>query len=188
MSVNQSADMHHRIKVYIDGANFYHGLQSFNKRYVDFYFNFVKFAIIRAAGRAITGINYYIAPYPRQKSEKMYQKQQNLFHRLSNENVRVVKSMLSSDATKIKGDDIQIAIDMLDDAVRDRFDTGILVSGDGDFYPLVKKIHGWKKKVELWYFENQTAQILIAKCDATVKITRSMVRKCDLSRDLRNNP
>lgn len=171
-----------RIKIYIDGANFYHGLQSLNKRYVDFNFDFAKFARINSSGRNIQGISYYIAPYPRQKSEKIFQKQRVFFQRLKNENIRVVKSIINSESGKIKGDDIQIAIDMLDDAVRDVFDTSILVSGNGDFYPLVRKIHAWKKNVELWYFEGQTATRLISAYDAVKSITRSMVRKCDNSK------
>ena len=41
---------------------------------------------------------------------------------------------------------------MLDDAVRNNFDVGILLSGDEDFVPLVQRLHAWQKKVELWYF------------------------------------
>ena len=182
MNSNQSTTQQTRIKIYIDGANFYHGLQSLNKRYVDFNFDFTKFARIYSTGRIIQGISYYIAPYPRQKSEKMFQKQRIFFDRLKNDNVRVVKSIVNSESGKIKGDDIQIAIDMLDDAVRDVFDTGILVSGDGDFYPLARKIHEWKKAIELWYFEGQTATRLITACDAVKIITRSMVRRCDESK------
>jgi len=62
-----------RIKIYIDGANFYHGIRNFNKRYRDFFFDFEKLTKIITRDRLLQGISYYIAPYPRSKSEQMFQ-------------------------------------------------------------------------------------------------------------------
>ena len=41
---------------------------------------------------------------------------------------------------------------MLSSAFEDRYDTCILVSGDGDFKPVLKKIISLEKKVEVWAF------------------------------------
>jgi len=69
---------------------------------------------------------------------------------------------------------------MLDDAVRNKLDVAILLSGDGDFVPLVKKLHTWQKKVELWYFEGQTAKRLKDSCDSLKVISRTLIRRCEL--------
>ncbi len=167
-----------RIAIYIDGANFYHGLQGFNPRYQDFDFDFVEFGTLLAKGREITGTNYYIAPYPRSKSEAMYQKQIGLFQRMKKDHICVKKARISPESNRIKGDDIQLAVDMLDDAARDKFDLGILVSSDGDFTPLVRKIHTWGKKVEVLYFKGHVAKDLLDAADFNRAISRTMARKC----------
>jgi uncharacterized LabA/DUF88 family protein len=56
--------------------------------------------------------------------------------------------------------DIQIAIDMISFAYENAYDTAVLVSGDGDFVPVVKKIKGLDKKVELWAFKYSLANTL----------------------------
>jgi len=56
--------------------------------------------------------------------------------------------------------DIQIAIDMVSLGYENAYDTAVLVSGDGDFVPVVKKIRELGKKVELWAFRYSLANAL----------------------------
>lgn len=51
---------------------------------------------------------------------------------------------------KEKEVDISLALDLFDLTVQDQLDRAILVSGDGDFRPLIKK----NKEIEIWSFEN----------------------------------
>jgi uncharacterized LabA/DUF88 family protein len=46
--------------------------------------------------------------------------------------------------------DISLATDMLQHAHRDNYDIAILVSGDGDFVPLVEAVKAEGKRVALW--------------------------------------
>ena len=55
---------------------------------------------------------------------------------------------------KEKEVDISLALDLFDLAVQDQLDRAILVSGDGDFRPLVKKVKKYNKEIEIWSFEN----------------------------------
>ena len=50
---------------------------------------------------------------------------------------------------------------MVSDAYENAYDTAILVSGDGDFVPVIKKMKYLGKKIELWAFEYSLAKILI---------------------------
>ena len=43
--------------------------------------------------------------------------------------------------------------DILSDAYDDVYNVGILVSSDGDFVPLVKKVQSMEKRVKILYFE-----------------------------------
>jgi uncharacterized protein (TIGR00288 family) len=49
--------------------------------------------------------------------------------------------------------DINIAIDVVSLAYEDAYDTAVMVTGDGDFLPVVKKIKDLGKDVELWAFK-----------------------------------
>jgi len=56
--------------------------------------------------------------------------------------------------------DINIAIDVISLAYEDAYDTAVLVSGDGDFLPVVKKVKELDKNVELWAFKYSLANTL----------------------------
>ena len=50
--------------------------------------------------------------------------------------------------------DVALAVDMLDNAWRDLYDICVLISGDQDFIPAIKKIKYLDKQVEVVSFEN----------------------------------
>jgi uncharacterized LabA/DUF88 family protein len=52
-----------------------------------------------------------------------------------------------------KGVDVQLALDVLDFAHEDRFDVAVLITGDGDFVPLVRKITSIGKQALIAYFQ-----------------------------------
>lgn len=54
---------------------------------------------------------------------------------------------------KSKGVDIALATDMLTHAHRKNYDVAILVSGDGDFFPLVEAVKNEGRRVAVWFFE-----------------------------------
>ena len=154
-----------RVKIYIDSPNFYHGLQSIGKKYREFQFNFAGMGrSLTIKNRNLVGINYYSSSSNQQRNPRTYKAQQKFFARLRNEGIkltlcklefRVVNRDAHIQQSKgtIKGDDIAIAVDMLSDAYDDVYDVGILVSSDGDFVPLVKKVQSMEKRVKILYFE-----------------------------------
>lgn len=52
-----------------------------------------------------------------------------------------------------KGVDVELAIDVLDSAHEDRYDVAVLVTGDGDFVPLVRRITSLNKHALVAHFE-----------------------------------
>ena len=56
--------------------------------------------------------------------------------------------------------DIQIAIDIISLAYENKYDTAVLVSGDGDFLPVAQKLCELSKKLEVWAFKYSLAYVL----------------------------
>ena len=52
-----------------------------------------------------------------------------------------------------KGVDVELAIDVLDSAHEDRYDVAVLVTGDSDFVPLVRRITSLNKQALIAHFE-----------------------------------
>ncbi|MFX1502634.1 MAG: NYN domain-containing protein, partial [Promethearchaeota archaeon] len=82
---------------------------------------------------------------------------------LSNKSGYVIKASFDKMAindTFEKKVDIKIAVDMVSLAYENKYDIAILVSGDGDFVPVIKKIKDLDKSVELWAFKYSLANTL----------------------------
>lgn len=62
--------------------------------------------------------------------------------------------------------DINITIDMLTHAVEGNFDDACLVSGDGDFVPLVEEIKRRGRRVHVWYLSEGLKPELLIAADA----------------------
>lgn len=57
-----------------------------------------------------------------------------------------------------KGVDVELACEMLSHAFRGSYDVAILVSGDADFIPVVKRVRDLGKQVEVASFSNACSQ------------------------------
>ena len=161
-----------RVSVFIDGENFLYGVKSINKFYNDFNFDFKKYSEHLSKGRKLIDIYYIIAPLKQEIKPALYTKQQKLLARLKKEGINVIlckrTKRENNDGTqyhKIKEDDIRLALQMQKDAFENKFDTAILLSGDGDFVPLPEYLAEKGKKMEIAYFDGQTAFTLLRVCN-----------------------
>jgi len=158
-----------RISVFIDGANFYHGLKTINSRYSDIFFDFEKFVKMVAGGDELIDVYYYNAPLKENLNKYVYWNQMRFFQRLrkiDKFNVVLCKRQKRMDGEDneyyvIKGDDIHLALDMLRDACKDKYDKVVLISGDGDFAPLVKYVKAEGKEVVNYCFEGSASRDLL---------------------------
>jgi len=85
------------------------------------------------------------------------------YKELSNRSGYVIKASfdkIASSGAIEKKIDIKIAIDIISLAYEDAYDTAVLVSGDGDFVPVVRKLKELVKNVEVWAFKYSLANTL----------------------------
>ena len=95
--------------------------------------------------------------YPMSLEKKRWYKE------LSNRSGYIIKASFDKIATSgaiEKKVDINIAIDIISLAYEDAYDTAVLISGDGDFIPIVKKVKELDKSVEVWAFKYSLANAL----------------------------
>jgi uncharacterized LabA/DUF88 family protein len=85
-----------------------------------------------------------------------------------------------ADGSSKADQDLEIALDVLD--LAGSLDVVVLVSGDGDFVPLVNRVKAIGPRVEVYSFPNSTAKDLIEAADLHVPIGEGLLIKMD-SRD-----
>ena len=77
----------------------------------------------------------------------------------------------------IKGDDINLALDMLNDAWAEKYDKAILFSGDGNFAPLLKYVKNKGKEVEVISFFELASRNLLNETDKFSFISKKIANK-----------
>lgn len=174
-----------RICVYIDGANFYGGLTSINRNFSDINFDLEKYVKFLCGKNKLVKIYYYNALVKKKINEKIWKKQNKLFDRLHKLDKFWVKlctrksrlNILGKEYYTIKGDDIFLALDMMEDCYNDKFDKVILISGDGDFTELLKRVKKKGKEIEVCYFKNCVSNLLLKKADKIRLIDRKITNR-----------
>ena len=174
-----------RISIYIDGANFVYGMKSLSPKYSDYHFDFEIFIKKIIGENDLIDILYYNASLKQAINPRRFKEQQKLLARLKKITkckVVLCKRQKRVDADEkeyyiIKGDDIHLALDMLRDACKDKYDKAILISGDGDFTQLVNYVRQEKKEVDIYAFKDLTSVDLINKANKHFWIDKKMVNK-----------
>lgn len=148
-----------RVCIFIDGSNLYYNLKRINKTIADF----LDYIPIIINNKKLVFVFYYDALLNVGISKKAYWEQQRCFEILRK--IPKVKFVLCKrKKLKIKGDDVSLAVDWVSCAYEDISDTAILVSGDGDFIPAIKKAISLGKKVESVYFNKSCSLELKRVC------------------------
>ncbi|HEY0088602.1 MAG TPA: NYN domain-containing protein [Candidatus Lokiarchaeia archaeon] len=148
-----------RIAIFMDNSNIFQGFRKYNVK-VDY--EKLKNLIIK--DRKLHEIFLYEGVlYPISSEKKKWYKD------LKNKSGYVIKASfdkITYNNTIEKKIDIQIAIDVISLAYENAYDTAALVSGDGDFIPVIEKLLELKKNVELWAFKYSLANALKEKLDS----------------------
>ena len=142
-----------RIIIFIDNSNIFQGFRKYNIKA-----DYEKLKNIIAKDRKLQDIFLYEGVvYPMSPEKKKW------YEDLSEHSGYVIKASFDkialNDAIE-KKIDIQIAIDMVSLAYENVYDTAVLVSGDGDFVPVVKKVRDLGKNLEVWAFRYSLANAL----------------------------
>lgn len=166
---------------FIDGSNLYHIVKDLLKDKKPNDFDFEKFVLFLTEKRNLVKVYYYNVPLDRRKDEDTYVRQQRFFDkikRLPNFNFvlcRMQKKRINGKVVyEAKEDDIQLAVDMVELAYNNSYDTAILVSSDGDFVPAVKSVKKTGKKVENVGFENKFSYHLKQECNKCIILSKNI--------------
>jgi uncharacterized LabA/DUF88 family protein len=174
-----------RISIYIDGANFVYGLKSLNEKYSDYHFDFDSFFKKITGKNDLIDIFYYNASLKQAINPRRFKEQQRLLARLRKiAKCKVILCKRQKRFNKddeeyytIKGDDINLALDMLNDAWENKYNRAILISGDGDFIPLLKYVKEKGKEVEVISFKKIASYVLLDRSDRYWFITKKIANK-----------
>ncbi len=174
-----------RISIYIDGANFVYGMKSLSPKYSDYHFDFESFIKKIIGENDLIDILYYNASLKQAVNPRRFKEQQKLLARLRKiTKCKVVlckrQKRFNKDEEEyytIKGDDIHLALDMLNDAWENKYDKVILFSGDGDFAPLLKYVKNKNKRVEVISFYELASKNLLNEADKFSFIDRKTANK-----------
>ena len=174
-----------KVSIYIDGANFVYGMKSLNPKYSDYHFDFENYIKAIVGKDELVGIFYYNASLKQEVNPRRFKEQQKLLARLRKiQKCKVILCKRQKRFTKedeeyytIKGDDIYLALDMLNHAWENQYDKAILFSGDGDFAQLARYVKDKKKEVEMISFEELASKNLINEVDRCLFINKKTANK-----------
>lgn len=139
-----------RVCIYIDGSNLYHGLKNVcgTSR-----LDFGKFISWLVGSRRLVRTYYHVASVSHDKEQAA--KQQKFLASLNfipYLEVKLGRLEPRGNTHVEKGIDVAISVDMLSMAVKDIYDTAILVSCDGDYVKAVDAVKDTGKHVEVACF------------------------------------
>jgi uncharacterized LabA/DUF88 family protein len=142
-----------RVIIFIDNSNIFQGFRKYEIKA-----DYEKLKNSLTKGKELHGIFLYEGVvYPMSPEKKKW------YEELNKRSGYVIKTSFDkialSDVIEKKVD-IKIAIDIISLAYENAYDTAVLVSGDGDFVPVVKKVKELDKNVELWAFRYSLANTL----------------------------
>jgi uncharacterized LabA/DUF88 family protein len=139
--------------IFIDNSNIFKGFRRYNIKA-----DYERLKSVLLGNRILQDIFLYEGiVYPMSNRKKKW------YNDLKNNSNYTIKASFDkrvSRKTFEKKVDVRIAIDMVSFAYENRYDTAILVSGDGDFLPVIKKVKELNKRVEVWAFKYSLANII----------------------------
>ena len=158
-----------RVMIFIDGSNLYYSLKSLNIDKIDF----EKLLCLLKKDNLLISTFYYNAPLNIKINPKTYWEQQKFFNELRKiPDFNVVLCKLRKHKRKngdfvfdVKGDDVHLAVDLVSGAYENLYDIAIIVSGDEDFVPAIKKVKKLGKKVINAYFKSTSSTTLKKTCN-----------------------
>jgi uncharacterized LabA/DUF88 family protein len=161
-----------RVAIFIDGSNFYFILKEVRQSpNIDFEHLVRK---ITGPQRQLVRVYYYNAPVNREEVPDQYARQQRFFagiRSLDYFEVKLGRLVRRPDAGMVeKGVDVKLAVDMVGFAVKDTYDTAVLISADGDFADAVQYVKDMGKHVEVAYPPTGKLQHLREICDRFIAL------------------
>ncbi len=158
-----------RVAIFIDGSNLYYSLKNLEINKIDFQ----RLLKLLTKDKLLISTFYYNAPLNIDVNPKTYWEQQKFFNELKKiPDFNIVLCKLRKHKRKdgnyvfdVKGDDVHLAVDLVSRAYENLYDTAIIVSGDEDFVPAIKKAQKLGKKITNAYFKSSSSTSLKKTCN-----------------------
>lgn len=172
-----------RVAIFIDGSNLYYSLRNLKMKRIDFQ----KLSRLLTKDRVLIKAFYYNAPLDISINKEQYWEMQKFLDELKKiPGFEIVlckrKKYIKEDKSvhfEMKGDDVYLAIDMVSGAYENLFDVAILVSGDEDFVPVIKRLQKLGKVVENAYFKKSSSNALKNCADYSICLN-DLIREVEL--------
>jgi uncharacterized LabA/DUF88 family protein len=142
-----------KIMVFIDNSNLFHSFQK-----IHFHCDYIKLREVLTAGRKLVDVILYTGiMYPvKTKDKRWLSKLHHLGYSVKTRSVKVAPNGKKVE----KRIDVLMAVDIIASVYEKKYDTAVIVSGDGDFVPVVKKLKELNKSVEIWSFKELLSEQL----------------------------
>lgn len=142
-----------KIMIFIDNSNIFKGFKKYNIKA-----DYEKLKSIITGNRNLKGIFLYEGiVYPISNEKKKWY---NDLNKKSGYTIKASFDKTIKHKTIEKKVDVKIAIDLISNAYENNYDIAILISGDGDFLPVIKKLKQLNKKFEIWAFRYSLANTI----------------------------
>ena len=174
------------VEIFVDGPNF-HLAQRYEGLHLRVDLNLLARQLSR--GYHFVKLNYYTSPLPDPQSES-YRAQQRFFSQI--ERSGKIRLVLGRNEPRVdrytgrryhveKETDVNLAVDMVVGAYRDRYDVAMLVAGDSDYVRAVQALQEQGKKLIWCRLPAQGRVDQLAKlADATLELDEKFLRTCAL--------
>lgn len=167
----QSSD--ERVMIFIDGSNLYHVLTQNCGRH-DLVFE--KFSEKLGDGRRVKRTYYYNIRQDPTYNPAATAEQDKFMATLFDTpyfEVKLGVHRRQGDTMVEKGVDVMMSVDIVVGAFRDLYDTAIIVSGDGDFYPAMQAAKDLGKHIEVVAFESNLSPEAKRVADKAILLRKS---------------
>tara|TARA_X000001036_G_scaffold129186_2_gene122201 strand:- start:943 stop:1596 length:654 start_codon:yes stop_codon:yes gene_type:complete len=163
-----------KVMIFIDGSNLYHVLLKNCGRSDLKFQDFAK--KLTGSGRKLEKIFYYNVRQELEGKIKIPEEQKkflNSLHKIPGFEVKLGIWKEQNGSIVEKGVDVMLATDLVLHAVKNNFDTAIIVSGDGDFFPAIETVKKEGKKVEVAAFESNISKEASDSADKVLKLYKA---------------
>ena len=172
-ATSPNGDRHERIMVFIDGSNLYHVLGEVCGRHD---LNFGKFAEKITGDRRLIRTYYYNIRQDSERDPNIATEQGKFLQTMYETpylEVRMGVSKRHGETMVEKGVDVYMATDLVAFAFMDLYDTAIVVSGDGDFFPAIQTARNQGKHIEVAAFDNNLSSEAGNVADVVIKLNKT---------------
>jgi uncharacterized LabA/DUF88 family protein len=167
-----------RVQVFIDQSNLYKAVEH---NYPRIKLDAAELARKLVGGRKLVRTNIYISTLSTKREPQQATDQHRFIDALRNipfVTVHTRPLRYSANRKWEKGVDILIASHMLTQAYNRACDTVLLISGDGDYAPVIQEVKRFGIKVENAFLKRSRSGALREHCDVFINLTEHLLTEC----------